>query len=292
MKKLDPTFWLLKCLIPSAIVTVLLIYAATSFIRIRDMLATQALIVLAILSFCALCVISYLFVCSLASDASENVKTALGNGMKKGVLAWFFVSLAIGAAAAFLCVKLSMSIRNSIFAGLTTFLVFAFVPTLAKRRKRQTAKEKEVEEAKNEHKVLCEKKAEAETETDGTDKGELPTNFPQELNHYAIRVLFKELEDAQIVDANYRPVNMNKTQMALLADAICTIFSIYNKWLVFEPFWGQKNMKQTLAQALHNDTQLSESVFQAFKEAQKDPKVGAIKAFSEWTERYRKRYLQ
>lgn len=291
MKKLDPTFWLIKCIIPSAIVTVVLIYAATSFIRISDMWATQALVLLAILSFCALCVVSYLFVCSLASDASEGVKTALGNGMKRGVIAWFFVSLAIGAAAAFSCMKLCISIRNSILVGFITFLIFAFVPTLARRKKYQVAKEIEAkEDNQGEQNTSCDMKAEAET--DDTDKSGLPTNFPQELNHYAIRVLFKELQEAQIVDANYRPINMTKTQMALLADAICAIFSIRNKWQVFEPFWGQKDMKQTLAQALRNDTQMSESVYQAFKKAQKDPKVGTIKAFAEWTEHYRKRYLQ
>lgn len=290
MKKLDSTFWLFKGIVPSAIVTVLLVYAATSFIRIKDMLATQVLIVLSILSFCVLCVTSYLFVCSLVSDASEDVKTALDNGMKKGVLAWFFVSLAIGAATTFALIKFDMSIRNSILFGLITFLLFAFVPILARRRKRQVVKEIEVkEENKDEQKSLCDNNA--ESETDSTDGNELPANYPQELNHYAIRVVFKELEKAQLVDKNYRPVKMNNTQMALLADAISTIFFIHNKWLVFEPFWGQKNMKQTLTQALHNNTQLSESIYQAFKKAQQDPKVGAIKAFTEWTERYRKRYL-
>lgn len=288
MKKDSPTFWFLKRFIPSVIVTVTLVYAAASFIRIRDMWVAQCLILLAILSFCVLCVTSYLFACSMINDASEDLKTALNNGMKRSVIAWFFVSLAIGVAAAFACMSLGMSISNSLVAGISIFLIFAFAPTLVKRKLNRG---KEMKKEKQEGRKSQEN-TDAEIGADGSKTSELPANFPKELNHYAIRVLFQKLEEAQIVDKDYRPINMTKTQMALLADAICAIFSIRNKWQVFEPFWGQKDMKQTLAQALRNDTQMSESVYQAFKKAQKDPKVGTIKAFAEWTEHYRKRYLQ
>jgi len=278
---------------PTVIVTVVLVYAVASFIHVRDMWVAQALIILAILSFCALCVTSYLFVCSLISDASDDMNAALDNGMKKSVIAWFFISLAIGTIAAFAFMQCGIPVQHSLTAGLITFLIFAFTPTLARRR--QNKGMEKAKEENEEPKLPESTDAEAdssEADTDKGDKSELPANYPEELNRYAIRVLFKELKEAQVVDENYRPINMTNTQMALLADAISTIFSIHNKWQVFEPFWRQKNMKQTLAQALRNDTQLSASIYQAFEKALSDPRVGAIKAFASWTERYSRKYLQ
>jgi len=238
-------------------------------------------------------VTSYLFVCSLISDASDDMNAALDNGMKKSVVAWFFISLAIGVAAAFAYMQCGIPVQHSLTAGLITFLIFAFTPTLARRRQdKGMEKEKEENDEPKLPETTDAKADSSESDTDTSRTGELPAKHPEELNRYAIRVLFKELKETQVVDENYRPINMTNTQMALLADAICTIFSIHNKWQVFEPFWRQKNMKQTLSQALRNDTQLSASIYQAFKKAQIDPRVDAIKAFASWTERYSRKYLQ
>ena len=63
-------------------------------------------------------------------------------------------------------------------------------------------------------------------------------------------VLWKKVQDAGWIDANYQPL-ISRTQAALLADAMAERLGIKEKWKVFEALWNRKNMRGDYNDALN-----------------------------------------
>ena len=80
-----------------------------------------------------------------------------------------------------------------------------------------------------------------------TFKGE--RNLPEPLASEEAMVLWKKVQKAGYVDADYQPL-LSRTQSALLADAMAERLGIREKWKVFEALWNRKNMYRDYYQAL------------------------------------------
>ena len=81
-----------------------------------------------------------------------------------------------------------------------------------------------------------------------TTKGERV--LPDVLATNEAMVLWKKVQDAGWIDANYQPL-ISRTQAALLADAMAERLGIKEKWKVFEALWNRKNMRGDYNDALN-----------------------------------------
>ena len=70
-------------------------------------------------------------------------------------------------------------------------------------------------------------------------QGELP---PQLCTEKAM-ALWQKAQQAGIVDDCYQPVNLSRTEAALLAYEMATRLGISNKWKIFESLWCRNNMR-------------------------------------------------
>ena len=80
-----------------------------------------------------------------------------------------------------------------------------------------------------------------------TFKGE--RNLPEPLASEEAMVLWKKVQKAGYVDADYQPL-ISRTQSALLADAMAERLGIREKWKVFEALWNRKYMRSDYNLAL------------------------------------------
>jgi len=312
MKPTNYLSWIFKAAIPCAIACGVFAYAANWFKQENNMLLYQSFVVLLTLSFCALLLSFYFFVCKVAVSATNEITQARKKGMSDKSLLWFFISLGVGIITFFLCLNDSHIVPFSIIAGLMTFLALAFGLMLFMKHEQKTMTNKEMLQSltgvepdkmditsddilpstENTDSVAHTLSNDAEY-IDGDaelNSVSFPEDFPKELNVYAIKILFVELAKEQILDKNFKPIITNKTQLALLVDAVCDIFDITGKWKVFGSFWNISNGKQLLAQAKKNDVCLDYSIFRAFANAEQNPRMGSIRSFKRWIDIHERDY--
>ncbi|MBE6262207.1 MAG: hypothetical protein E7107_15605 [Prevotella sp.] len=82
----------------------------------------------------------------------------------------------------------------------------------------------------------------------GREKGS--GNLPEVLATNEAMALWKKVEKAGYVDADYQP-QLSRTQSALLADAMAERLGIREKWKVFEALWNRKNMRGDYTRAMN-----------------------------------------
>ena len=82
----------------------------------------------------------------------------------------------------------------------------------------------------------------------GREKGS--GNLPEVLATNEAMALWKKVEKAGYVDADYQPL-LSRTQSALLADAMAERLGIREKWKVFEALWNRNNMYRDYYKALN-----------------------------------------
>jgi len=312
MKPTNYLSWIFKAAIPCAIACGVFAYAANWFKQENNMLLYQCFVVLLTLSFCALLLSFYVFVCKVAVSTTNDITQARKKGMSDKSLLWFFISLGIGIIVFLLCLNDSHIVPFSIIIGLLTFLALTFGPMLFIKHKQRTIPNNEIRQRQTdvEPDKMDNTSDDVLPSTENTDSAvhtlsddaeyidsdaelnsvSFPEDFPKELNAYAIKILFVELAKEQILDKNFKPIITNKTQLALLVDAVCDIFDITGKWKVFGSFWNISNGKQLLAQAKKNDVCLDYSIFRAFVNAEKNPRVGSIRAFKRWIDIHERDY--
>ena len=66
--------------------------------------------------------------------------------------------------------------------------------------------------------------------------------LPDELATDEAMRLWKKLQDAGYVDANYQPL-VSRPMAALMADSMATHLGIQEKWKIFETLWKRRNMR-------------------------------------------------
>ena len=87
----------------------------------------------------------------------------------------------------------------------------------------------------------------------GREKDE--TILPEALATEQAMEIWKKVQDAGYVDANYQPL-LSRTQSALLADAMAEKLGIRPKWKTFETLWNRKNMRSDYNLALRQQQSL------------------------------------
>ena len=83
--------------------------------------------------------------------------------------------------------------------------------------------------------------------TQGREKG--AEDMPEPLATKEAMALWKKVQDAGYVDANYQPL-ISRTQAALLADVMAERLGIKEKWKAFEALWNRKYMRSDYNLAL------------------------------------------
>ena len=86
--------------------------------------------------------------------------------------------------------------------------------------------------------------------TKSTAANNTRTPLPPELATEAAMVLWKKVQAAGYVNANYQPL-ISRTQAALLADTMAERLGIKEKWKVFETFWNRNNMRGDYTRAMN-----------------------------------------
>ena len=81
----------------------------------------------------------------------------------------------------------------------------------------------------------------------GREKG--AEDMPEPLATKEAMALWKKVQDAGYVDANYQPL-ISRTQAALLADVMAERLGIKEKWKAFEALWNRKYMRSDYNLAL------------------------------------------
>lgn len=64
-------------------------------------------------------------------------------------------------------------------------------------------------------------------------------------------VLWQQAQQAGLVDDRYQPMNLSRTEAALLANDIAIRLGINNKWKTFERLWGRNNMRSDYNDAMN-----------------------------------------
>ena len=82
-----------------------------------------------------------------------------------------------------------------------------------------------------------------------------PPALPDALSTEEAMALWKKVQKAGYVDANYQPL-ISRTQSALLADYMAERLDIKDKWKVFEELWNRKNMRSDYNLALRQQQSL------------------------------------
>ena len=83
--------------------------------------------------------------------------------------------------------------------------------------------------------------------TEEQEERELP---PQLCTEKAM-VLWQQAQQAGLVDDRYQPMNLSRTEAALLANDIAIRLGINNKWKTFERLWGRNNMRSDYNDAMN-----------------------------------------
>ena len=93
-------------------------------------------------------------------------------------------------------------------------------------------------------------KGEGDLKERGVDTFKGERNLPEPLASDEAMALWKKVQKAGYVDANYQPL-ISRTQSALLADYMAERLDIKDKWKVFEALWNRKNMYRDYYKALN-----------------------------------------
>ena len=81
------------------------------------------------------------------------------------------------------------------------------------------------------------------------------TDLPPELDTPEGRRLLSAAQAAGWLDDHYRPLNLKKVQMALLAGHLGDKLNLPNKWVVFERFWGERRLDDSYVDGLSSARQ-------------------------------------
>ncbi len=90
----------------------------------------------------------------------------------------------------------------------------------------------------------------------GENTGEPTPLFPK-LSTDKAMLMWQRLRQAGYIDEHYQPVNLSRTQLALLANEMSNRLGIYDKWKTFERLWNKKNLRNELNKALDQHKSLS-----------------------------------
>lgn len=63
-------------------------------------------------------------------------------------------------------------------------------------------------------------------------------------------LMWQRLQQAGLIDDHYQPVNLSRTDLAILAFDISTFLGLREKWKIFERLWGKKNLRSDYNSAL------------------------------------------
>ena len=74
--------------------------------------------------------------------------------------------------------------------------------------------------------------------------------LPDELTSDKAMALWRKVQEAGYVDANYQPL-ISRTQAALLADAMAERLGIKEKWKMFGDLWKRNNMRGDYTRAMN-----------------------------------------
>ena len=67
--------------------------------------------------------------------------------------------------------------------------------------------------------------------------------LPAKLSTGKAMLMWQRLQQAGLIDDHYQPVNLSRTDLAILAFDISTFLGIREKWKIFETLWGKKNLR-------------------------------------------------
>lgn len=84
-----------------------------------------------------------------------------------------------------------------------------------------------------------------------------PTALPEPLSSEAAQAMLQQLQQAGMLDADYQPVGLSRTEAALLAYELARRLKITNMWKTFEQLWNRKNMRTDYNTALEQKKTLT-----------------------------------
>ncbi len=84
---------------------------------------------------------------------------------------------------------------------------------------------------------------------------EKPIALPKELSTRQAMALWKKVQQAGYVDADYQ-TTLTRSQAALLANEMAQRLGIDHKWKVFETLWNRTNMSSDYSHALNQQQSL------------------------------------
>jgi hypothetical protein len=67
--------------------------------------------------------------------------------------------------------------------------------------------------------------------------------LPAKLSTDKAMLMWQRLQQAGLIDDHYQPVNLSRTDLAILAFDISTFLGIREKWKIFETLWGKNNLR-------------------------------------------------
>jgi hypothetical protein len=91
----------------------------------------------------------------------------------------------------------------------------------------------------NENVYLSVDKAEVKVSENGQQQT-TPKEVPEQLKSEAAEEIKEDLVDADILTADWQPLNLSGSERALVARAICERLKINEIWQVFGKLWGEK----------------------------------------------------
>ena len=74
--------------------------------------------------------------------------------------------------------------------------------------------------------------------------------LPAKLRTDRAMLMWQRLQQAGLIDDHYQPVNLSRTDLAILAFDISEFLGLREKWKIFETLWGKKNLRSDYNSAL------------------------------------------
>ena len=75
--------------------------------------------------------------------------------------------------------------------------------------------------------------------------------LPAKLSTGKAMLMWQRLQQAGLIDDHYQPVNLSRTDLAILAFDISEFLGLREKWKIFETLWGKKNLRSDYNSALY-----------------------------------------
>ena len=76
------------------------------------------------------------------------------------------------------------------------------------------------------------------------------SELPEKLRTDKAMLMWERLQQTGLVDDHYQPVNLSRTDLAILAFDISEFLGLREKWKIFETLWGKKNLRSDYNSAL------------------------------------------